>query len=450
MKTIGLVGGMSWHSTATYYRLINEEVAARLGGHASAKISLQSLDFAPVRTASSARTWPARPRCSPRPPGAARRAAPMSWACAPTSCTRTSRPSSRRSVPRVHIADAVAAVAPPQGLDDAGPARRPVGDGGDLLRRPPGQSRDHVVVPGEQDREMVDRVVFDEITQGRVPRVARGVRRRDARLAARGAHAVVLACTEIGLLVTADGQPAPPDLLRRRARPGSGRARPRSRAGLRLASVGAQDLRARPQVLRFRRLRCEERWRRATKPPQRTSRTPCPQVPAERSVGVGAAALSECMTTAAVSSPSHPVSAVVESVRAELSVVVGAVGGGRRQGRTCDQPRRLQADVGAGRGGPEASRHPVGGDPGSVGQSLGATGETTGACDVVNQPLLFGFVPARADVLGGQVLELEVHGNQPSVIVRDVRGRAGVWPDRERRDGARGGTGDVRCTAHGG
>ena len=57
MKTIGLVGGMSWHSTATYYRLINEQVAARLGGHASARISLQSLDFADVRDCQVRGDW---------------------------------------------------------------------------------------------------------------------------------------------------------------------------------------------------------------------------------------------------------------------------------------------------------------------------------------------------------------------------------------------------------
>src|SRR6476646_5144911 len=57
MMTIGLVGGMSWHSTATYYRLINEQVAARLGGHASARVSLQSLDFAEVRDCQLRGDW---------------------------------------------------------------------------------------------------------------------------------------------------------------------------------------------------------------------------------------------------------------------------------------------------------------------------------------------------------------------------------------------------------
>ena len=57
MKTIGLIGGMSWHSTATYYRLINEQVAARLGGHASARISLQSLDFSEVRDCQVRGDW---------------------------------------------------------------------------------------------------------------------------------------------------------------------------------------------------------------------------------------------------------------------------------------------------------------------------------------------------------------------------------------------------------
>ena len=57
MKTIGLIGGMSWHSTEAYYRRINEQVAARLGGHASARISLQSLDFAEVRDCQVRGDW---------------------------------------------------------------------------------------------------------------------------------------------------------------------------------------------------------------------------------------------------------------------------------------------------------------------------------------------------------------------------------------------------------
>ena len=64
MQTIGLIGGMSWHSTASYYRIINEVVAERLGGHASAPITMQSLDFAAVRQCQVAGDWAARGTCS--------------------------------------------------------------------------------------------------------------------------------------------------------------------------------------------------------------------------------------------------------------------------------------------------------------------------------------------------------------------------------------------------
>src|SRR5919107_4861103 len=57
METLGLIGGMSWHSTATYYRIVNEVVAAARGGHASAPISLQSLDFAEIRECQLAGDW---------------------------------------------------------------------------------------------------------------------------------------------------------------------------------------------------------------------------------------------------------------------------------------------------------------------------------------------------------------------------------------------------------
>ena len=175
MQTIGLIGGMSWHSTASYYRIINEVVADRLGGHASAPITMQSLDFAAVRECQVAGDWA----------GAGDLLGRAAEAC-------------------------VAGVASPQGWSRLGVlgARWVMEESfyADRLAR-------HgiaALVPDAADRDLVDRVIFDELTQGRIVDASRAayVEVID-RLAERGAQAVVLACTEIGLLVSEADSPLP-------------------------------------------------------------------------------------------------------------------------------------------------------------------------------------------------------------------------------------------------
>ena len=79
MQTIGLIGGLSWYSTVEYYRVLNERVQRRRGGHASALVALQSLDFAEVRAMQQAGAWSKLPApCSRRPVGAARTPGPTS------------------------------------------------------------------------------------------------------------------------------------------------------------------------------------------------------------------------------------------------------------------------------------------------------------------------------------------------------------------------------------
>jgi aspartate racemase len=214
MKTIGLVGGMSWHSTATYYRLINEQVAARLGGHASARISLQSLDFAEVRDCQVRGDWAGSAELLA---GATRRCV-AGGADLVGLCTNLMHKNfaalesvaSESDVDAVHIADAVAAVARRKGWTTLGLlGARWVMEETFYAERLATHGIS-VVVPDEAGRELVDRVVFDEITQGVFRDESRAAYvdvMRD--LSARGADAVVLACTEIGLLVSAADAPLP-------------------------------------------------------------------------------------------------------------------------------------------------------------------------------------------------------------------------------------------------
>jgi aspartate racemase len=203
MKTIGLVGGMSWHSTASYYAMINEAVATRLGGHASARISLQSLDFAEVRGYQLSGDWA----------GAAAVLTDAALRCQAAGadvvaiCTNlmhkvAPQVEAALDVPLLQIGDAVAGVALTSGWDRLGIlGTRWVMEETFYTER---LARHGVaaLVPEAADRSLVDRVIFDELTQGRVEQGSRAAYQGViAWLAARGAQAVVLACTEIGLLI---------------------------------------------------------------------------------------------------------------------------------------------------------------------------------------------------------------------------------------------------------
>ncbi|MCD9198649.1 aspartate/glutamate racemase family protein [Aeromicrobium wangtongii] len=211
MKTIGLVGGMSWHSTATYYRILNEQVAARRGGHASARISLQSLDFAEIRDCQIRGDWI---RSGELIADAARRCeaggADLVALCTNLMHTNFGAFEDAVTVPAVHIADAVAAVAQANGWRTVSLiGTRGVMEGPFYTERLAGHGID-VIVPDETGRELLDRVIFDELTQGVIREESRAAYLNvicDQR--ARGAEAVVLACTEIGLLVRPGDAPLP-------------------------------------------------------------------------------------------------------------------------------------------------------------------------------------------------------------------------------------------------
>lgn len=214
MRTIGLVGGMSWHSTAEYYRMINEQVADRLGGHASARISLQSLDFAEVRALQESGDWE----------GSAALLADATRGCLAGGadliglCTNLMHKNfdalesaaADRGAQAVHIADAVSDVAAREGWTRLGLlGTRWVMEETFYADRLATHDIS-VLVPDAAGRELVDRVVFDELTQGVVREESRAayVAVIDG-LRAAGAEAVVLACTEIGLLVSPADAPLP-------------------------------------------------------------------------------------------------------------------------------------------------------------------------------------------------------------------------------------------------
>ena len=211
MQTIGLVGGMSWHSTVEYYRVLNELVAERRGGHASAKVALQSLDFAEIRECQVRGDWDRAARLLAE---AARRCEQSGADLVLIGTNLMHRVADEVQaaidVPLLHIADAIADAAHDRGWERLGVlGTRWVMEEDFYVGRLSRRGLD-VVVPGDADRTEADRVIFDELTQGLVRSESRTSyaailgRLRDA-----GAEAVVLGCTEIELLVRPEDAPLP-------------------------------------------------------------------------------------------------------------------------------------------------------------------------------------------------------------------------------------------------
>lgn len=205
MRTVGLIGGMSWYSTVEYYRVINEGVQRALGGHSSAPIALQSLDFAEIRSCQLAEDWERAGTILAR---AAQRCetAGADTVLICTNLMHKAAPAVEKSigVPLLHIADAIADRAETEGWRALGVIGTRWVMEEDFYT---GRLHDRglsVLIPEEGDRIEADRVIFDELTQGVVTEQSR---RRFVdmitSLRQRGADAVVLGCTEIELLVRA-------------------------------------------------------------------------------------------------------------------------------------------------------------------------------------------------------------------------------------------------------
>lgn len=203
MKTIGLIGGMSWASSAEYYRLINEEVRHRLGGFRSAPLVLKSLDFEPLVQLQTAKDWQ---RATEALATAARdlehAGAGCVLICANTLHKVAAEVQHAISVPLLHIADVTSAALRRAKIRKAGLVGTRV-----VMEQP--FFIDHLIhghavdicVPKPADREKVQSIVMDELCQSIVREESRAVLTRIVDQFRRdGAHAVILACSELSLL----------------------------------------------------------------------------------------------------------------------------------------------------------------------------------------------------------------------------------------------------------
>lgn len=212
MKTIGLIGGMSWESTVTYYRQINDTIKERLGGLHSAKVVLYSVDFHEIERLQRAGDWEAAGVIL----AAAARSLEAAGAAFLILCTNTmhkvaSTIEAAVSIPLLHIADPTAAE-----IRRAGHST--VGLIGTRFTMEQAFYRDRlsmrhglrVIVPDAEDRETIHRIIYEELCLGIIKSESRGEYRRIMGiLASQGAQAIILGCTEISLLVNQQDSEVP-------------------------------------------------------------------------------------------------------------------------------------------------------------------------------------------------------------------------------------------------
>ncbi|MFD8322624.1 aspartate/glutamate racemase family protein [Kitasatospora purpeofusca] len=211
MKTIGLLGGMSWESTATYYRLLNELTRDRLGGLHSAKCVLYSVDFAEVERLQAAGEWETAGRLLAEAARAVEAAgAELLLICTNTMHKVADQVADAVSVPLLHLADATAAAVLAAGVTRVGLLGTAFTMEQDFYRDRLASHGLDVLVPDPAGRALVHRVIYEELCLGVVREESRAEYRRViAGLVAAGAEGVILGCTEIELLVGPDDSPVP-------------------------------------------------------------------------------------------------------------------------------------------------------------------------------------------------------------------------------------------------
>jgi aspartate racemase len=212
MRRIGLLGGMSWESSAEYYRLVNEATRDRLGGLHSADCVLRSVDFAAVERLQRDGRWDEAGALLVREAEALVAAgAELLVLCTNTMHKVAGAITDAVGVPFVHIADTTADAVRATGLTTVGLLATGYTMEQDFYV---GRLRDRhgleVLVPGEADRRIVHRIIYDELCVGVIDDRSRDEYRRImAGLADRGAEGILLGCTEIDLLVGPADSPVP-------------------------------------------------------------------------------------------------------------------------------------------------------------------------------------------------------------------------------------------------
>lgn len=212
MKRIGVIGGMSWESSADYYRAINEHVATRLGGYHSADMVMVSVDFDPVEHMQREGRWDDATELLIEAAHSCERAgAEVLLLATNTMHLVFDRLERATEAPWIHIADPTARAAKAKGARVVGLlGTRFTMEESFYRERLAGRFGLKTVIPDQGDRELVHRVIFEELVKGTIRDASRRAYVQVAgRLVDKGAEAVIFGCTEIGMLLSAEDVPVP-------------------------------------------------------------------------------------------------------------------------------------------------------------------------------------------------------------------------------------------------
>jgi len=203
MKTIGLIGGMSWESSLEYYRILNEEVKSQLGGLHSAKCILYSVDFEEMERYQAEGSWD---RAGERL-GEAAQSLEKAGAEIIVLCTNTMHKvigyiEEKVNLPIIHIADATAVQIQRAGLNTIGLLGTRYTMEQDFYKSRIVSKGFNVLIPNAEDREVINKVIYEELCLGEIKESSRhDYQKIIQRLVDDGAEGIILGCTEIGLLI---------------------------------------------------------------------------------------------------------------------------------------------------------------------------------------------------------------------------------------------------------
>ncbi|TQV87385.1 aspartate/glutamate racemase family protein [Aliikangiella coralliicola] len=207
LKTIGLLGGMSWESTQTYYRIINQEIRQRLGKMHSAQIALFSVDFELIEQCQRQGNWTEAGNIL----ADSAKKVEASGADCLLICTNTMHKVYQQveeaiSIPLLHIADTTGKCLIDQGVTKVGLLGTAFTMEQDFYKQRLSETFNlQVLIPDQLDRQLVHRVIYEELCLGVISEASRNQYRNIInKLAEQGAEAIILGCTEIGLLISTE------------------------------------------------------------------------------------------------------------------------------------------------------------------------------------------------------------------------------------------------------
>ena len=210
-KTLGIIGGMSWESTQSYYRLINQGIKTALGGLHSADLLIHSLDLAPIATLQAQGDWKELGKVMVNSGKRLQAGGADGLLIATNTMHKVAdQVQTATNLPLIHIADATAAAIKQQGLTKIALLGTQFTMTEDFYTKHLKSAGLQVMIPDEAARTEVHRIIYDELCQGQLLDSSRQYYRQVIEeLAMQGSEGVILGCTEIGLLIAQADSPIP-------------------------------------------------------------------------------------------------------------------------------------------------------------------------------------------------------------------------------------------------